>query len=65
MRTLRGAGWSPRRVGDVGIPREVNTVEREFDRGYQRRRFRLLVADYPDESVYPALDWGKQDSCVV
>ena len=37
-------------------------MEREFDRGYQRRRFRLLVADYPDESVYPAdsfrVEWG-------
>ena len=35
---------------------------REFDIGYHRRRFRLLVADYPDESVYPAdsfrVEWG-------
>ena len=28
-------------------------MEREFDPGYQRRPYRQLVADYPDESVYP------------
>ena len=37
-------------------------MEREFDLGYQRRRYRLLVADYPDETAYPAdsfrVEWG-------
>ena len=36
-------------------------MEREFDLGYQRRRYRL-VADYPDETAYPAdsfrVEWG-------
>lgn len=37
-------------------------MEREFDRGYELKRYRLLVADYPDESVYPIdsfrVEWG-------
>jgi hypothetical protein len=34
----------------------------EFDSGYHRRRYRLLVEDHPDESVYPydafRVEWG-------
>ncbi len=52
----------PRCQRQHGNPREVNAMGREFDIGYHRRRFRLLVADYPDESVYPAdsfrVEWG-------
>ena len=37
-------------------------MEREFDPGYQRPPYRQLVADYPDESVYPIddfrVEWG-------
>jgi len=37
-------------------------MPREFDPGYQRRPYRQLVADYPDETVYPAdafrVEWG-------
>ncbi len=37
-------------------------MEREFDRGYDRLPYRRLVADYPDESVYPLdsfrVEWG-------
>ena len=37
-------------------------VEREFDSGYHRRAYRRLVADHPDESVYPIesfrVEWG-------
>jgi hypothetical protein len=37
-------------------------MAREFDPGYQRRPYRRLVADYPDESVYPIesfrVEWG-------
>jgi hypothetical protein len=37
-------------------------MPREFDPGYQRRPYRQLVADYPDETVYPLdsfrVEWG-------
>ena len=37
-------------------------MEREFDPGYHRSPYRQLVADYPDESVYPLddfrVEWG-------
>ena len=37
-------------------------MEREFDPGYHRSPYRRLVADYPDESVYPIddfrVEWG-------
>jgi hypothetical protein len=37
-------------------------MPREFDPGYQRRPYRQLVTDYPDETVYPAdsfrVEWG-------
>ena len=37
-------------------------MQREFDPGYHRRPYRQLVADYPDESVYPIesfrVEWG-------
>jgi len=37
-------------------------MEREFDRGYHRQRYRRLVSTFPDESVYPAdsfrVEWG-------
>jgi hypothetical protein len=37
-------------------------MEREFDPGYHRRPYRRLVADHPDEAVYPIesfrVEWG-------
>jgi uracil-DNA glycosylase len=37
-------------------------MQREFDRGYDRQPYRSLVADYPDEGVYPIdsfrVEWG-------
>jgi uracil-DNA glycosylase len=37
-------------------------MEREFDPGYQRRPYRRLVTDYPDEAAYPIesfrVEWG-------
>jgi hypothetical protein len=37
-------------------------MEREFDPGYRLARYRKLVADFPDESVYPLdsfrVEWG-------
>jgi Uracil DNA glycosylase superfamily len=37
-------------------------VRREFDRGYYRQPYRRLVADFPDETVYPLdsfrVEWG-------
>lgn len=37
-------------------------MEREFDPGYRRARYRALVADFPDDTVYPydsfRVEWG-------
>jgi len=42
------------RAGAItGVTAGGSAMQREFDRGYDRQPYRSLVADYPDESVYP------------